>query len=127
MPLKKLLLSFLNCLLGLFIGLISAFCMAAIIDAEVSNIVSAAIPSFISGVIIILIPTSFATAGVWWNISTQKELAEKVRDRELKAAIMSMPNALYEFDLVCNEHIKYLSNDEYIIPKEFVKLDTKIE
>ena len=125
MPIKKALL--LNFPLGLCIGLISAFGIAAIIDSDVYNELSSEISSVISGVIIILIPTAFATAGVWWNISNQNRLAETIRKRELKSAMISMPSALYEFSILCDKHINYLTNDKYTIPKKSMTLDIRVE
>ena len=102
----------LNFPLGLFWGAVTAFSVAAFLDAEVkSDLLNRVGPSMLSA-LTTLLAAAIAVTGVLRNIENQNSLAEQARQRKLAAARAVLPLALSEFYKVCDSHLTRLSNGE---------------
>ena len=102
----------LNFPLGLFLGAVAAFSVAAFLDAEVKiELLNRFGPSLLSA-LTTLVAAAIAVTGVLKNIENQNNLAEQARQRKLAAARAVLPLSLSEFYKVCDRHLARLANGE---------------
>ncbi|MFY1710605.1 hypothetical protein [Tritonibacter mobilis] len=106
-PLFKRFRSYLlNTPMGLAIGIIFACALGWGFDADFSEGVTK-LYTFVVSAVLSLIVASFAVAGVFSNIASQREKDEGDRRRKLLAASAKLPLALAEMSKACTEGVKH--------------------